>query len=100
MFAVIKTGGKQYLVKEGDVLKIEKLDINKGDAVQFDTLLTFAGETLNVGAPLLTTKVAAEVVDHGRAVKVDVVKYKAKSRYTRRVGHRQEFTKIKITKVA
>ena len=99
MFAVIKTGGKQYLVKEGDVIKVEKLAGNAGDKIQFDTLLSFEGETLNIGAPLLKQMVAAEVVEHGRADKIEVVKYKAKSRYTRRVGHRQPFTKIKITKI-
>jgi large subunit ribosomal protein L21 len=99
MFAVIKTGGKQYLVKEGDVLKVEKLVGNTGDKVQFETLLSFEGDKLNIGAPLLKETVAGEVVEHGRAEKISVVKYKAKSRYTRRVGHRQHFTKIKITKI-
>ena len=99
MFAVIKTGGKQYLVKEGDVIKVEKLAGNAGDKIQFDTLLSFEGENLSIGAPLLKQMVAAEVVEHGRADKIEVVKYKAKSRYTRRVGHRQPFTKIKITKI-
>lgn len=100
MFAVIKTGGKQYLVQEGDVLKVEKLEASQGDKVPFETLLTFAGESLNIGAPLLSTSVSGEVVEHGRHAKISVVKYKAKSRYTRRVGHRQEFTKIKIGKIA
>ena len=100
MFAVIKTGGKQYLVQEGDVLKVEKLEVEEGKTVQFETLLTFAGETLNIGAPFLSTQVGAEVVTHGRHAKISVVKYKAKSRYTRRVGHRQHFTTIKIGKIA
>lgn len=99
MFAVIKTGGKQYLVKEGDVLKVEKLAGNAGDKIQFETLLSFEGDKLNVGAPLLKETVSAELVEHGRADKIEVVKYKAKSRYTRRVGHRQPFTKVKITKI-
>ncbi|HVM90419.1 MAG TPA: 50S ribosomal protein L21 [Verrucomicrobiae bacterium] len=99
MIAVIKTGGKQYLVKEGDVIKIEKLDAKPGDTVQFDVLLTAEGDTLNVGTPLVSGKASAEVVAHGRDKKIEVVKYKAKSRYTRRTGHRQLFTKVKITKV-
>lgn len=99
MFAVIKTGGKQYLVKEGDVLKVEKLTDEVGAKIQFESLLSFEGEKLNIGAPLLKEMVAAEVVEHGRGEKISVVKYKAKSRYTRRVGHRQHFTKVKITKV-
>ena len=99
MFAVIKTGGKQYLVQEGDVLKVEKLAGNAGDKVQFEALLSFEGDKLQIGTPVLKEMVSAEVVEHGRADKIDVVKYKAKSRYTRRVGHRQPFTKIKITKI-
>lgn len=102
MFAVIKTGGKQYLVKEGDILKVEKLAADKGTAVSFDVLLQAEDDAsvLNVGAPLLAGKVSGEVVEHGRAKKIEVVKYKAKSRYRRRVGHRQAFTKVKITKLA
>lgn len=99
MFAVIKTGGKQYLVQEGDVLKIEKLAGNAGDKVQFESLLSFEGEKLNIGTPVLKETVTGELIEHGRAEKISVVKYKAKSRYTRRVGHRQHFTKVKITKI-
>ncbi len=100
MFAVIKTGGKQYLVEEGESLKIEKLDVNQGDHVSFDMLMKSDGEKLELGKPLLTSKVEAEVIEQGRADKIEVVKYKAKSRYTRRRGHRQCYTKIKITKIA
>jgi large subunit ribosomal protein L21 len=99
MIAVIKTGGKQYLVKEGDVIKIEKLDAKPGDAVKFDVLMTAEGDKVNVGSPTLSGKVDAEVVAHGRDKKIEVVKYKAKSRYTRRTGHRQLFTKVKISKI-
>lgn len=100
MFAVIKTGGKQYLVQEGDVLKVEKLDAKKGDSVEIDLLLTSDGDNLDIGKPMLAKKVKAEVLDEGRAKKVDVVHYKAKSRYTKRSGHRQAFTTIKIAKIA
>lgn len=100
MNAVIKTGGKQYLVKEGDVVNIEKLEALPGEVVSFDTLLTFDGDKVTIGAPMVATKVSGEVVAHGRAAKISVVKYKAKSRYTRRTGHRQHFTRVKITKVA
>ncbi len=98
MFAVIKTGGKQYLVKEGDVLKIEKLEVEVGAKVAFETLLTSeeSGSGLKVGDPLLASKVSAEVVAQGRAPKIEVVKYKAKSRYHRHVGHRQHYTQVKI----
>ena len=100
MNAVIKTGGKQYLVKEGDVVNIEKLIAEPGEVVSFETLLTFDGDKVSVGTPTVSGKVSGEVVAHGRAAKISVVKYKAKSRYTRRSGHRQHFTRVKITKVA
>ncbi len=100
MIAVIKTGGKQYLVQEGHVLAIEKLEAEPGQTVKFDVLMTADGDKLDVGTPFLTGKISAEVVSHGRAKKISVVKYKAKSRYTRRVGHRQLFTKVKIGKIA
>jgi len=100
MIAVIETGGKQYLVKEGDVLKVEKLDKAPGDMIEFEALLKAEGEKVEVGTPKLTAKVSAEVIEEGRGKKVEVVKYKPKSRYLKRYGHRQLFTKIKITKVA
>lgn len=100
MIAVIHTGGKQYLVKQGDVVKIEKLDAKVGDKVMFETLMSAEGETVNLGTPSLGQKVTAEVLEQGRDAKIEVVKYKAKSRYTRRTGHRQSFTKVKISQIA
>ncbi|MFH1620941.1 MAG: 50S ribosomal protein L21 [Patescibacteria group bacterium] len=102
MFAVIKTGGKQYLVKEGESLKIEKIDADKGKSVDFEVLLVSdeEGKDVKIGTPILTGKVTGEVVEHGRAKKISVVKYKPKVRYKKRVGHRQQFTKVKITKLA
>jgi len=102
MFAVIKTGGKQYIVREGDVLSVEKLDVEVGKPVSFEVLLLSEddGSKLEVGTPMLSKTATGEVVAHGRAEKVDVVKYKAKSKYRRRVGHRQPFTKVKIQKIA
>lgn len=100
MIAVIQTGGKQYLVKPGDMLKVEKLAKNAGEQVSFDVLMTADESGVKLGQPTLGAKVTAEVVAQGRAQKVEVVKYKAKSRYTRRVGHRQPFTSVKITKIA
>lgn len=102
MFAVIKTGGKQYVVKEGDVVKIEMLKDEKGKAVSFEVLMIAEedGSKVEVGTPTLSKKVTGEVIKHGRSAKVEVVKFKAKSKYRRRVGHRQPFTKVKITKVA
>jgi len=98
--AVIKTGGKQYLVKEGTVLQVEKLDgANEGDTVSFEVLLTDDGVATQVGKPLVSgVKVSAKVLENGRAKKVIVVKYKAKSRYYKKRGHRQPFTKVKIEK--
>jgi large subunit ribosomal protein L21 len=102
MFAVIKTGNKQFLVNEGDVLKVEKLEAEVGNTVELETLLISdeEGNDLKVGTPSLGSKTKAEVMAQGRHPKVDVVKYKAKSKYRRRVGHRQPFTQIKITKLA
>ena len=99
MIAVIKTGGKQYIVKEGDVLKIEKLDVKPNEEVMFEMLLKADGDHVEIGMPQLSGHVTAEVMEHGRHPKISVVHYKAKSRYTRRRGHRQPFTKVKIKKI-
>lgn len=102
MIAVIATGGKQYLVKEGEKIQIEKIKGEKGESVVFDKVLLVAaedGSKLDVGAPHLTTKVTGEILEQGRADKIEVVKYKAKVRYRKRVGHRQPFTKVQITKI-
>ena len=100
--AVIKTGGKQYKVKEGQALKIEKLEIKEGDTVKLDTLLVASedGKDLDLGKPSLGDNVEAKVIDHGKGDKVAVVKFKNKVRYRKNVGHRQPFTKIEITKIA
>ncbi|MCR4314197.1 MAG: 50S ribosomal protein L21 [Candidatus Uhrbacteria bacterium] len=101
--AVIQTGGKQYLVREGQELKIEKLNSEVGANVDFDVLLVSdeEGTTTHVGTPTLSgAKVTAVILDQGRADKVSVIKYKSKVRYRRNVGHRQPFTKIKIEKIA
>jgi large subunit ribosomal protein L21 len=98
--AVIKTGGKQYKVVEGQTLRIEKLEKNAGDKVEFETLLTADEKTVTIGAPSLGEKVSAEVIKEGKADKVMVVKFKNKVRYRRNVGHRQPFTEVKITSIA
>lgn len=102
MIAVIATGGKQYLVKEGDKIEIEKIKGEKGEAVTFDKVLLTSeedGSELNVGTPNLSTKVTGEVMEQGRHDKIEVVHYKAKVRYKKRQGHRQPFTRIQITKI-
>lgn len=103
MIAIITTGGKQYIVKEGDELKVEKLDLDEGKSVEFDALLVADedGKEVKVGLPSVNgVKVSAKILEHGRAKKISVIKFKSKSRYRRNVGHRQPFTKIMIEKVA
>ena len=101
--AVIKTGGKQYLVSKGDELKVEKLGKDKGKEVEFETLMVCEedGKALKVGEPILKdVKVKGKVIEDGRAEKVRVVHYKPKTRYHKVYGHRQPFTKAEITAVA
>jgi large subunit ribosomal protein L21 len=102
MFAVIKTGGKQYKVKEGEILKIEKVAGNAGDKLDFEVLLLSDedGKDIKVGKPLVSgAKVSAEILEQGRAKKVNIIKYKPKVRYRRKNGHRQMFTEVKVTSV-
>lgn len=100
--AIIKTGGKQYKVKQGQILKIEKLEAEVGKKVKFDTLLTATTDAteVNIGKPTLGEKVEGKVTEHGRGDKVSVVKYKNKTRYKKNVGHRQPFTKVEIVSIA
>jgi large subunit ribosomal protein L21 len=100
--AVIKTGGKQYRVQEGQTIKIEKLEKEVNDKVSFETLLVSSedGSDLNLGLPSLGERVNGEVLEQGKADKVTVVKYKNKTRYKRTLGHRQPFTAVKITTIA
>lgn len=97
--AVIKTGGKQYLVEEKIKLKVEKLDAKEGDKVTFDSLLMADGDKIEVGSPLVASKVEGKILSHGRGKKVAGVKYKPKTRQTKRYGHRQDFTEIEIVKI-
>lgn len=102
MFAIIKAGGKQYEVREGQELHIELLPTEAGKSLDLEVLLVADDEGTNVkvGKPLVAgAKVSATVVEHGKADKISVIKYKPKSRYRRNVGHRQPFTKIKIEKI-
>ncbi len=99
--AVIKTGGKQYKVKEGSILKIEKLGKETNSKIKFETLLISSedGKELALGKPSLGEKVEGIVLEEGKNKKVKVVKYKNKTRYVRNLGHRQAFTQIKIEKI-
>ena len=103
-FAVIETGGKQYQVKPGDILKIEKLpgSFKEGDKITFDrVLLVDNGADTTIGNPYISgAKVIAIFEEKGRAKKIDVIKYKQKSRYFKKNGHRQLFLKVKIERIA
>ena len=100
MYAVIRTGGKQYKVEEGDVVLVEKLDAEVGSSVSFDVLMLCDGENVQVGRPTVSgASVKAEVLEHGKAKKVIVFKYKPKKNYRKKQGHRQPYTKVKITEV-
>lgn len=100
-FAVIKTGGKQYLVKEGDKLKVEKLPETKGDVTFEEVLMTDDGAKATVGKPLVAgAKVTAKRVADSRHDKIMVVKYKNKTRYRVKRGHRQPYTEVEISKIS
>ena len=101
MYAIVRTGGKQYKVAQGDVLFVEKLEANEGDVVTLDQVLAVAGENgLTVGAPVVEgATVTAKVVAQGKAKKVIVYKYKAKKDYRRKQGHRQPYTKLVIESI-
>ena len=99
MYAVFKTGGKQYRAATGDVLKVEKIEAEKGATVELDQVLMVGeGEDVKIGAPYLDGgKVTAKVVDHGRGDKIKVIKFKRRKNYRKQMGHRQYFTQIEIT---
>ena len=98
--AVIKTGGKQYLVKEKDTLRIEKLkDVEAKAAVEFETMLVADGDNLEIGTPVLSTKVKATVNALGKTSKVIGIKYKPKTRQHKKFGHRQEFAEVTIKSI-
>jgi len=101
MHAVIETGGKQYRVAEGDVLRVEKLAAEAGSKIDFDrVLLVSDGEKVSVGTPYVKGgKVTAEVTEQGRGEKIDVIKFKRRKKYRRKQGHRQDYTELKVTKI-
>lgn len=101
MYAVIETGGKQYRVQEGDVLKVEKLPVEVGNTVEFDRILTVVNNgDVKIGRPVVEgAKVMAKVLEQDKSKKIIVFKYKAKSNYRRKQGHRQPFTRIVIEKI-
>jgi large subunit ribosomal protein L21 len=100
MIAVIKTGGKQYKVAEGDVVKVEKLEAEVGNILKFETLFTGDETSVAIGTPALKTHVEGKVVAHGRHAKVTGIRHKAKKREMTRYGHRQDYTAVEITKIS
>lgn len=102
MYAVIKTGGKQYKVTQGDVLQIERINAAEGETVSFDQVLMIAdGGDVQIGAPLIEgTSVTASVRKHGRGKKIEIVKFRRRKHYRKQMGHRQDFTEIEITAIA
>lgn len=101
MYAVIKTGGKQYRVEPGNVFKIESIEAGVGESVTFDEVLMIAdGDDITIGTPTIASaKVVAEVIAHGRAKKVEIIKFKRRKHHQKRTGHRQNFTQIQIQNI-
>ena len=100
MYAVIETGGKQYRVQEGDVITVEKLNVEAGDVVTFDKVLVLGeGKDVKVGTPYLDAAVTATAVENGKGKKVIIFKYKAKKDYRKKQGHRQPYTLVEITSI-
>ncbi|EOS46709.1 50S ribosomal protein L21 [Lachnospiraceae bacterium MD335] len=99
MYAIIATGGKQYKVSEGDVIKVEKLDAEVGNTVTFDEVIAVSNDSLKVGAEISGASVSATVMEQGRGKKIIVYKYKRKTGYHKKNGHRQAYTQVKIDKI-
>ncbi len=99
MYAVIKTGGKQYRVKQGDTIKVEKLEVEQGSTINIsDVLMVADGDAIKVGTPLVAgATVTAVVKSHGRGPKIRIIKMKRRKHYRKRMGHRQGYTELSIT---
>lgn len=102
MYAVIKTGGKQYKVTQGDTIRVEKLPAAEGDTVAFDNVLMIAdGDKVQLGNPVIEgTTVSANVVKHGRGKKIEIIKFRRRKHYRKQAGHRQDYTEVEITAIA
>jgi large subunit ribosomal protein L21 len=102
MYAVIKTGGKQYRVSRGDTLKVEKLEAGEGDAVEFDQVLMVGeGEAVKIGTPYVEgSRVSARVKSQGRGPKVEIIKFRRRKHHMKRMGHRQDYTEVEITGIS
>ncbi len=99
MYVIVETGGKQYPVKEGDVITVEKIPAEVGEEVVLDKVLFASGENVQVGTPYLDAKVKCEVLEQARARKVIVFKFKKRKDYKKKQGHRQHYTKLKVTAI-
>ncbi len=101
MYAIIKTGGKQYKVSQGSTLRIERLHAAEGDTVDFDQVLMIVdGDNINVGTPFIEgTVVSADIKAHGRAKKVEIIKFKRRKHHRKQMGHRQDYTEVEITAI-
>lgn len=99
MFAVIKTGGKQYRVSQGDKLRVETIDSDEGSSINLDQVLMVGeGDSVTIGDPVVArAAVTATVLSHGRAKKIDIVKFRRRKHYRRQMGHRQNYTELEIT---
>jgi large subunit ribosomal protein L21 len=102
MYAVIATGGKQYRVSQGDKLRVEKLDVAEGESVNLEqVLMVVDGDDVKIGTPVLEGgKVTAEVKNHGRGDKVDIIKFRRRKHHIKRQGHRQAYTELEITGIS
>lgn len=102
MYAVIKTGGKQYRVEEGQVIRVETLPGEAGEAVDFkDVLMIAKGEDIQIGAPIVDgAKVSGKILEHGRHKKIDIIKFKRRKHHMKRQGHRQNYTAVRIESIA
>jgi len=102
MYAVIKTGGKQYTVKEGDVLKIELLPGDVGNEILFEEVLMLAdGDKITCGTPFVAKAVVkAQVMDHGRHKKIKIIKFRRRKHHMKQMGHRQYYSQVKITAIS
>lgn len=99
MYAVVKTGGKQYKVTQDEYLKVEKLEGNEGDTIELDQVLMIAdGDKLKIGSPMIDGgKITATILSHGRHKKVEIMKFRRRKHHQKRTGHRQYYTEIKVT---
>jgi large subunit ribosomal protein L21 len=102
MYAVIKTGGKQYRVSQGDTLRLETLDGSAGDSIEFDQVLMVGeGADVKIGTPLVDgSKVTATIKAHGRGKKVEIIKFRRRKHHMKRMGHRQNYTEVEITGIS